>query len=106
MGLIWSAIVTILLGLVIGALGKAVAPGSRDNIPLWLTVVCGILGATIGNWLYFALFGVADGYAGGDRYDTSRGLDWWRHAWQVGVAAVLVVVAATVTGRRDREPQG
>ena len=31
------------------------------------------------------------------------GLDWWRHAWQVGVAAVLVVVAATITGRRDRE---
>jgi hypothetical protein len=32
-------------------------------------------------------------------YDTSRGLDIWRHVWQVGAAAVLVVVAATFTGR-------
>ncbi|WP_307807909.1 GlsB/YeaQ/YmgE family stress response membrane protein [Nocardioides xinjiangensis] len=102
MGLIWTAIVTILLGLVIGFLGKAVAPGSRDNIPLWLTVVCGILGAVVGNYLYWALFGAADGYRGGDMHDTNRGLDWWRHAWQVGAAAGLVVVAATVTGRRDR----
>lgn len=103
MGLIWTVIVTILLGLVIGFLGKAVAPGSRDNIPLWLTIVCGIVGAFVGNWLYFAIFGVADTYPGGDRYDTNRGLDWWRHVWQVGSAAVLVVVAATITGRRDRD---
>ena len=103
MGLIWTVIVTILLGLVIGFLGKAVAPGSRDNIPLWLTIVCGIVGAFVGNWLYFALFGVADTYPGGDRDDPTRGLDWWRHVWQVGSAAVLVVVAATITGRRDRD---
>ena len=103
MGLIWTVIVTILLGLVIGFLGKAVAPGSRDNIPLWLTIVCGIVGAFVGNWLYYAIFGVADTDPGGDRYDTPRGLDWWRHVWQVGSAAVLVVVAATITGRRDRD---
>ena len=102
MGLIWTVIVTILLGLVIGFLGKAIAPGSRDNIPLWLTIVCGILGAFVGNWLYYAIFGVADTYPSGDRYDTSRGLDWWRHLWQGLTAAVLVVIAATITGRRDR----
>jgi uncharacterized membrane protein YeaQ/YmgE (transglycosylase-associated protein family) len=102
MGLIWTVIVTIVLGLVIGFLGKAVAPGSRDNIPLWLTVVCGVVGAFVGNYLYYALFGVADNNPGGDMYDTSRGLDWWRHAWQVGSAAVLVVIAATITGRHDR----
>lgn len=103
MGLIWTVLVTILLGLVIGFLGKAIAPGSRDNIPLWLTVVCGIVGAFVGNWVYYAIFGAADAYPSGDRYDTSRGLDWWRHAWQVGAAAVLVVIAASITGRRDRE---
>ena len=102
MGLIWTVVVTLVLGLVIGFLGKAVAPGSRDNIPLWLTVVCGILGAFIGSWLYYLVFGVASDNPGGDMNDTSRGPDWWRHAWQVGTAAVLVVVAATITGRQDR----
>ena len=103
MGVIWTVVVTIALGLVIGFLGKAVAPGSRDNIPLWLTIVCGIVGATVGNYLYYAVFGVAADNPGGDMYDTSRGLDWWRHAWQVGSAAVLVVIAATITGRHDRD---
>ena len=27
------------------------------------------------------------------------GLDWWRHVWQIAVAAILVVVATSVTGR-------
>ena len=31
----------LIVGTVIGLLGKFVAPGNRDNIPLWLTVVCG-----------------------------------------------------------------
>jgi hypothetical protein len=29
----------------------------------------------------------------------TAGVDWWRHLWQVIVAAILVVIAATVTGR-------
>jgi uncharacterized membrane protein YeaQ/YmgE (transglycosylase-associated protein family) len=99
MGLLWTILVTIAVGLVIGFLGKAVAPGDRDNIPLWLTVVCGIVGAFVGSYIYYGLFGVADNYPNGDMYDTSRGLDLWRHGWQVGAAAVLVVVAATFTGR-------
>lgn len=102
MGLIWTVLVTLALGLVIGFLGKAVAPGDRDNIPLWLTVLCGVGGAFVGTYLYYAVFGVADGYARGDMYDTNRGLDWWRHLWQVGTAAVLVMIAATITGRAAR----
>ena len=99
MGLLWTIIVTIVVGLIIGFLGKAVAPGDKDNIPLWLTVVCGIGGAFIGSYLYYAVFGVAENYPKGDMYDTSRGVDWWRHLWQVLTAAVLVVIASTVTGR-------
>jgi uncharacterized membrane protein YeaQ/YmgE (transglycosylase-associated protein family) len=101
-GLIWTVLVTLGVGLVIGFLGKAVAPGNRDNIPLWLTVLCGVAGAFVGSYLYFAVFGVAENNPGGDMYDTSRGIDVWRHLWQVGTAAVLVVVAATVTGRATR----
>ena len=86
-----SAILWALIGgTVIGLLGKMLAPGDKDDIPLWLTIVCGIGGVLIGNFLYTQL------------YDAStRGVDWWRHLWQVGVAAVLVMVAAGATGRRQ-----
>lgn len=75
-------------GTIIGMLGKAVAPGDRDNVPLWLTVVCGIGGVLIGNFLYELFFA-------GD----NSGVDWWRHVWQVAVAAVLVAFASGSTGR-------
>ena len=75
-------------GTVIGLLGKMVAPGDRDNIPLWLTVLCGIGGVLLGNFLYGLFFDL-----------NTRGVDWWRHGWQVVVAAVLVSVAAGRTAR-------
>src|SRR4051794_41768171 len=34
----------IIAGLIIGLLGKFAAPGTRDNTPLWLTLLCGIGG--------------------------------------------------------------
>jgi uncharacterized membrane protein YeaQ/YmgE (transglycosylase-associated protein family) len=80
-------------GLIIGLLGKWVAPGNRDSIPLWLTVICGIGGMFIGSYLYAALFNCSD------MNNCTNGIDWWRHLWQVVIAAVLVVVAAGVTGR-------
>jgi uncharacterized membrane protein YeaQ/YmgE (transglycosylase-associated protein family) len=76
-------------GLIIGLLGKFVAPGDRDNIPLWLTVLCGIGGVLIGYYVAAAL-GV----------EATRGVDWIRWIISIIVAAVLVVIAASVTGRR------
>lgn len=85
-----SAILWALIGgTVIGLLGKAVAPGDKDNVPLWLTIICGIGGVLIGTWLYTMFFDA-----------NTNGIDWWRHVWQIAVAAILVVVAAGVTGRR------
>ena len=80
----------IVAGIIIGLLGKFVAPGNRDNIPLWLTVVCGIAGVLIGYYLAAAL-GV----------DATKGIDWIRWIISIIVAAVLVAIAATVTGRRS-----
>jgi uncharacterized membrane protein YeaQ/YmgE (transglycosylase-associated protein family) len=80
-------------GAIIGLLGKWVAPGDRD-IPLWATILCGIGGIggiLLGNWLYVDVFNFRA---------STRGLDWWRHIWQVAVAAILVVGAASVLGRR------
>ncbi len=78
----------IVAGIVIGLLGKFVAPGNRDNIPLWLTILCGIGGVVLG-WYIYAAFGG----------DGSRGIDWIRWLIAIAVAAVLVVIASTVTGR-------
>jgi uncharacterized membrane protein YeaQ/YmgE (transglycosylase-associated protein family) len=81
-------IFVILVGIVIGLLGKLVAPGDKDNIPLWLTIVCGIGGVIIGWYVYSAFGG-----------NGSPGVDWVRWIVAIIVAAVLVVVASTITGR-------
>jgi len=88
----WGIIFTLIGGLVIGLLGKFVAPGSRDSIPLWLTILCGIAGMFLGTYLYTTLGGSA----------STRGIDWLRHFTQIIVAAVLVAIAATVTGRANK----
>jgi len=79
----------LIAGVIIGLLGKFVAPGDRDNIPLWLTVLCGIGGVLIGYYIAAAL-GVED----------TKGIDWIRWIVSIVVAAILVIIAATVTGRR------
>lgn len=77
-------------GTIIGLLGKAFAPGKRD-IALWLTILCGIGGMLLGNWLYVDVL---------DFRSNTFGIDWWRHAWQVAVAALLVVVVSGTAGRK------
>ena len=42
----------IVAGIIIGLLGKFVAPSARDNIPIWLTILCGIGGVIIGWYVY------------------------------------------------------
>ena len=79
----------LIAGVIIGLLGKFFAPGDRDNIPLWLTVLCGVGGVLIGYYLA-AAFGV----------DATPGIDWIRWIISIIVAAVLVVIAASITGRR------
>ena len=76
----------LVMGVIIGLLGKFVAPGDKDNIPLWLTVLCGIAGVVIG----YGLFG-----------DTG-GIDWIAFFISIVLAAVFVVIAATVTGRSKK----
>ncbi len=86
--MLWTIIITLIGGTIIGLLGKFVAPGHRDNIPLWLTVVCGIGGMLLGGFIYRAFGG-----------DGSRGLDWTQGIVAILTAAVLVIIASTVTGR-------
>jgi len=84
LNIIWA----IIAGLVIGLLAKLVVPG-RQAIPLWLTIVLGIVGALVGNWLATVL---------GVRH--TSGIDWIRHFLQIGVAAVLIIIVAPLWMRR------
>ncbi len=81
----------IVAGIIIGLLGKFVAPGDRDNIPIWLTIICGIVGVLIGWFIYTAFGG-----------NGSAGIDWVRWLIAIAVAAVLVVIASALTGRSRR----
>ena len=77
----------IVVGLIIGALGRLVVPG-KQNIPIWLTLVIGVVAALVGTFLA-GLFGVAD----------TRGVDWIELILQVALAGVGV---ALVSGLRSR----
>jgi uncharacterized membrane protein YeaQ/YmgE (transglycosylase-associated protein family) len=80
---------TIIFGAVIGVLARLVLPG-RQNISLVITVILGVLGALIGYWLA-AQIGVCQ----------TRGLDWTRWLISIVVAAVLVVIYGSITGRKQ-----
>ena len=80
----------IIAGIIIGLLGKFVAPGDKDNIPIWLTILCGIAGVILGWFIYTAFGG-----------NGSPGIDWVRWLIAIAVAAVLVVIASTLTGRNS-----
>jgi len=75
-------------GLVIGLLGKFLAPGDKDNVPIWLTVLCGIGGVLLG-YVVSEAFGVKE----------TNGVDWLRWAISIALAAILVIAASTITGR-------
>ena len=85
MSFIWA----IIAGLIIGLIARAVLPG-RQNIPLWLTIVLGVLGAVIGNAIASAV-GVRD----------TDGIDWIRHIIQIAAAAVLIGVVAPLWAKRS-----
>jgi uncharacterized membrane protein YeaQ/YmgE (transglycosylase-associated protein family) len=40
----------VVVGLIIGALGRLVVPGKQD-IPIWLTLILGLVGAFVGSFI-------------------------------------------------------
>ena len=86
MSFIWA----IIAGLIIGLIARAILPG-RQNIPIWLTIILGVVGAIIGNLLASA-FGVED----------TGGFDWIRHILQIAAAIVLVAIVAPLWAKRVR----
>jgi uncharacterized membrane protein YeaQ/YmgE (transglycosylase-associated protein family) len=84
-------ITAIIVGLIVGVLGRLVVPG-RQSIPIWLTIVIGIAAALLGTVLANAI---------GINTDTP-GVDWGELLVQVVLAAVGVGIVAAVSGRRRR----
>ena len=78
----------IIIGLIIGALGRLIVPGKQD-IPIWLTIVVGIVAALIGSAIV------------GPLRDTD-GIDWVELIVQILLAAVGVYAVAALRGRNRR----
>ncbi len=79
----------IIVGLILGALGRLVVPG-RQSIPIWLTIIVGIIAAFIGGFIASAIgYGNANG-----------GIPWILIIIQIIVAAILVYLTAMLWGRR------
>jgi uncharacterized membrane protein YeaQ/YmgE (transglycosylase-associated protein family) len=78
----------LIVGLIIGALGRLVVPG-KQHIPIWLTMVIGVVAALLGTVIAKAV-GVSD----------TNGIDWIELLFQVVLAAVGVALVAGISGRR------
>jgi uncharacterized membrane protein YeaQ/YmgE (transglycosylase-associated protein family) len=77
----------IIIGAIIGILGRLVVPG-RQNIPIWLTIVVGIVAALIGTAI-----------ARGLNVSNTNGIDWIELVIQVVLAAVGVVAVSNMRSR-------
>ncbi len=77
----------IIVGLIIGALGRLVLPG-RQNISIIWTIVVGIVAAIIGTLIVNAL-GVGN----------TKGIDWIELIIQIVLAAIGVAIVAGAMGR-------
>ncbi|MCU7727586.1 GlsB/YeaQ/YmgE family stress response membrane protein [Actinoplanes sp. KI2] len=80
----------IIIGLVIGLLGRLVLPG-KQKIGFWLTLLIGIVAALIGTFIA-ALLGVAK----------TPGVDWIELILQIALAAGGIALAeGAMRGRRS-----
>ena len=85
---ITGIITALIVGLIIGALGRLVVPG-KQSMPLWLTLVVGVVAALLGTVIARA--------AG---FSSTNGIDWRELLLQVLLAAVGVALVAGVGTRR------
>ena len=82
-----SIIGAIIIGAIIGLLGRVFAPG-RQNISILVTIIVGIIAAFLGTFLARAI-GVED----------TNGIDWIEHLIQIILAVIGVILAARLLGR-------
>ena len=86
---ITGIITAILIGIVVGVLGRLLLPG-KQPIGMLVTVLVGIVAAFLGTALARAI-GIPT---------ATNGIDWLELLVQVVVAAVGVAIVASITGKR------
>ncbi|WP_286966356.1 MULTISPECIES: GlsB/YeaQ/YmgE family stress response membrane protein [Arsenicicoccus] len=86
-----TIITAIIIGAIIGGLARLVMPGNQ-NISILMTIVLGILGSAIGSWLV-SQFGYNN---------ASGGIAWIAVLAGVVVAAILIAIYLSMTGRKGR----
>ena len=86
-----TIITAIIIGAIIGGLARLVMPGNQ-NISILMTIVLGILGSAIGSWLV-SQFGYKN---------ASGGIAWIAVLAGVVVAAILISIYLSMTGRKGR----
>jgi len=76
-----SFIAFLILGLIVGAIAKAILPG-RQRGGILITMLLGVVGALLGGWIGGAIFGV--------------GLEnfWSLQTWIVAIVGSLIVLGA------------
>ncbi len=86
---ITGIITAILIGIVVGVLGRLVVPG-KQNIGMLVTILVGIVAAFVGTAIARAM-GIPT---------ATNGIDWLELLVQVVVAALAVALVSAAMGRR------
>lgn len=96
---IGSLIAALLLGLVVGALARALVPGDAfrhlSGPTSWaVSTALGLAGALLGYWIFTGLLGIGDD----DRFD------WGGLIGAIIGAVIVVIVASAILKRSGRRP--
>lgn len=85
----WTIIVALIAGIILGALARLIMPG-KQNIGVLITIVLGAVGALLGSWISNQLFGTGD-----EIFSPIPFL--------IGlvVAVILIGIYVAIAGRRD-----
>ena len=83
-----ALITMVITGAIIGVIARFVMRG-RQNISILWTIVCGAIGAAVGNWAAVQL-GVA----------ATAGIDWMRWILSVFAAMLTISLYLGMTGRK------
>lgn len=84
---IGGVITAIIFGAIIGGLGRLLVPG-RQRMPIWLTIVVGIVAAFIGTWIAHLL------------HLKTHGFNFWETIFQIAVAVIGVLLVTTLWPRK------
>lgn len=84
-----GVITAIIIGAIIGALARLILPG-RQPIPIWLTIVVGIVAAFVGTFIARAI-GIPT---------ATSGIDWLELLVQLVVAVIGVALVSGLYSRR------